>query len=253
MEDAWIPDEEPPVAVAPRKLTVSDLDTLRGVARRYDENKQWNRAFSAWQIVTQVMRKETSEKMNDSTLCVCCLFVCLFVFFFLSFSSFSLISFLQGEELLNMEDTQEHADSLFNMGRALFETNSVLERPDVYERVAQLFLRNLKLQSNFGHKGTAQFANALSWAALAVDKAGRHAQAVVLGEDLVETREKLGQKGSQEWIIAVNNLGFALNKAGQSKRAVEMLLLCEQACSTECKKHVALVFSNLLFLFCSFW
>jgi hypothetical protein len=59
-------------------------------------------------------------------------------------------------------------------------------------------------------------------------KAGRHAQAVVLGEELVETREKLGQKGTQAWLISVNNLGFALNKAGQSQRAVEMLLTCAE-------------------------
>jgi hypothetical protein len=56
------------------------------------------------------------------------------------------------------------------MGRALFETNHMLERVDVFEKIAQCFLRNLRLQTVHGQKGTTEYADALSWAALAIDK-----------------------------------------------------------------------------------
>lgn len=120
-------------------------------------------------------------------------------------------------------------------GRSLYETNELLGKAEVNELAAQVFAKCQRVLVVNGHKGTSKYADVLSWLAVTVDKSGRHAQAVVLGEEMLETREKLGQKGSAEWLIAVNNLGFSLTRAGQSNRAIETLLLGEQFADRSCE------------------
>ncbi len=151
---------------------------------------------------------------------------------------------LEMRQALGNKDTIEYAVSLNNLGQALFRSNEVAEKQEVFERAAKVFLECLRMRQRLGDKGTTDYANSLSWAALVLDKAGQHAQAVVLGEECLEMREKLGLRGTTDWIIALNNLGFSLNNAGQHERAVEVLTEC-LAVHKPGTKDYAIILNNL--------
>jgi hypothetical protein len=63
MEDALVFEDEPQSS---RKITLSDVETLRTIAQRYGEEKKWDLAVSAWHGVVQVQNKaKTQQKIFD--------------------------------------------------------------------------------------------------------------------------------------------------------------------------------------------